>query len=111
MATERTFGHNNPTSIEDWTVSDQYHNSFLITPDCALTEAKANSQANGLPDIAVSAAQGKLLGLLAHMMNARRILEVGTLGGYVNSQYFAVKGKPADNDAKFLDDLLCKGSS
>lgn len=71
-----------PTTVEDWTRSDLYHNSFLIPHDEALEAANRNCEANGLPEIAVTAAQGKFLSLLARSMGAKRILEVGTLGGY-----------------------------
>ncbi|KAF9467221.1 O-methyltransferase family 3 protein [Collybia nuda] len=71
-----------PTSQRDWARSDTYHNSFLLTKDQALDDALKNSTANGLPEIAVSAAQGKFLMLLAKSICASRILEVGTLGGY-----------------------------
>ncbi|KIK68233.1 hypothetical protein GYMLUDRAFT_35610 [Collybiopsis luxurians FD-317 M1] len=70
------------TSIEDWTRSDVYHNSFLIPDDPVLDAVLKNSAANGLPDIAVTIAQGKLLHLQARSIQAKRILEVGTLGGY-----------------------------
>ena len=64
-----------------WTRSDIYHNSFLLRPDEALTHALKTSEEAGLPKIAVSAAQGKLLNLVAKSISAKRILEVGTLGG------------------------------
>jgi predicted O-methyltransferase YrrM len=70
-----------PTSQEDWTRSDVYHNSFLIPKDEALEKALKHSRDEGLPEIAVSAAQGKYLKLLALSIGAKRILEVGTLGG------------------------------
>jgi predicted O-methyltransferase YrrM len=70
------------TTPEDWARSDQYHNSFLLTEDEILDAALKNSSANGLPEIAVSAAQGKFLNLLASSIGAKKILEVGTLGGY-----------------------------
>ncbi|KAI5120139.1 hypothetical protein M0805_001907 [Coniferiporia weirii] len=70
------------TSPEDWAKSDEYHNGFLIPEDPVIEAAVQNSVANGLPDIAVSAAQGKFLHLLARSVGAKRILEVGTLGGY-----------------------------
>jgi predicted O-methyltransferase YrrM len=73
-----------PTSKEDWARSDMYHNSFLLAKDGVLDDALKNSTANDLPDIAVSAAQGKFLMLLAQSIGAKRILEVGTLGGLVN---------------------------
>lgn len=55
---------------------------LLVGEDPALTAALQASDAAGLPPIAVSAQQGKFLNLLATATGARRILEVGTLGGY-----------------------------
>ncbi|MFN2479560.1 MAG: O-methyltransferase [Pseudonocardiaceae bacterium] len=69
-------------SQQQWTAVDDYITSALLEPDEALDAALASSAAAGLPAIAVSPPQGKLLNLLARMMNARRILEFGTLGGY-----------------------------
>ncbi len=65
-----------------WTAVDDYLNALIIRPDAALDAAVASSRAAGLPEIAVSAPQGKLLHVLARMMGARRILEIGALGGY-----------------------------
>ncbi|CAF4188575.1 unnamed protein product [Rotaria socialis] len=70
------------TSQTDWTRSDIYHNSFLIPPNNALTAALKLSEKHGLPPYAVSEAQGKFLNLLAQSIQARRMLEIGTLGGY-----------------------------
>ena len=70
-----------PESREIWTKSELYHNSFLIPKDEALEKIAANSKANGLRNIAVSPAQGKFLNLLARSVCAKKILEVGTLGG------------------------------
>ncbi|KIJ63351.1 hypothetical protein HYDPIDRAFT_113341 [Hydnomerulius pinastri MD-312] len=67
--------------LESFTRSDLYHNSFLIREDAGLESALKNSKEKGLRDIAVSPAQGKLLKLLAQSIGAKRILEVGTLGG------------------------------
>lgn len=55
---------------------------MLVGEDPALAAALQTSDAAGLPPIAVSAQQGKFLNLLATATGARRILEVGTLGGY-----------------------------
>ncbi len=65
-----------------WTAVDDYLNQLIIQPDAALAAAREASRAARLPEIAVSAPQGKLLNLLARGMGARRILEIGTLGGY-----------------------------
>jgi len=70
-----------PETQEIWTKSDVYHNSFLIPDDEALDKIVENNKANGLRDIAVTPAQGKFLNLLARSIGAKRILEVGTLGG------------------------------
>jgi predicted O-methyltransferase YrrM len=65
-----------------WTAVDQYFNAQLIGPDAALDAALAASDAAGLPPIQVSPPQGKLLHLLARLVGARHILEIGTLAGY-----------------------------
>ena len=65
-----------------WTTVDQYFNRQLLEDDPVLTAALEASAAAGLPAIAVAANQGKMLHLMAKMAGARRILEVGTLGGY-----------------------------
>jgi predicted O-methyltransferase YrrM len=67
---------------ELWTRVDGYIERHLVPQDPALAEAIAASAAAGLPPIAVSATHGKLLHLLARLVRAARILEVGTLGGY-----------------------------
>ena len=67
---------------ELWTRVDDYIHERLVPHDSALAAAVTASAAAGLPPIAVSAAQGKMLHLLARLTPARRILEIGTLGGY-----------------------------
>ena len=67
---------------ELWTKADAYLAEQLIETDAALDAALAASREAGLPAIAVSPLQGKFLHLLARMQQPRRILEVGTLGGY-----------------------------
>lgn len=67
---------------EGWRAVDDYIGHHLLAHDPALDAALAANAAAGLPAIDVSAAQGKMLHLYARMMGARRILEVGTLGGY-----------------------------
>jgi predicted O-methyltransferase YrrM len=81
-------------SQQQWTAVDDYITSALLEPDEALDAARAASAAAGLPAIAVSPAQGKLLHLLARMINARRILEFGTLGGY--STIWLARALPPD---------------
>lgn len=67
---------------ETWVAVESYLDGLLIGADAALNAALADSAKAGLPEIAVSASQGKLLHLLAKMQGARKILEIGTLGGY-----------------------------
>ena len=61
---------------------DAFLDSTLVGEDPALSAALQASDAAGLPQIAVSCQQGKFLSLLAGAMQARRILEIGTLGGF-----------------------------
>lgn len=65
-----------------WTAVDEYIDDTLVKPDPALDAALEASRAAKLPDISVSPSQGKLLNLMVRMAGARRILEIGTLGGY-----------------------------
>ncbi|PVG02812.1 S-adenosyl-L-methionine-dependent methyltransferase [Serendipita vermifera] len=84
------------TQVADWTRSDEYHNSFLIRPDTDLQNTLLRSQESGLPDIAVSDAQGKFLNLYVKSIKAKRVIEVGTLGGY--STIWIAKALPADGE-------------
>jgi predicted O-methyltransferase YrrM len=65
-----------------WDDVDRYITETLVQPDAALETALAAAAQAGLPPISVSPAHGKLLFLLARMVRAKRILEIGTLGGY-----------------------------
>ena len=67
---------------ERWTAVDRYITDLLVGADPALEAALLDSDAAGLPPIAVTPNQGKLLELLARVQGARTILELGTLGGY-----------------------------
>jgi len=67
---------------DQWTAVDKYISDSLSLSDPALDAALAANVAAALPSIDVSPSQGKLLQLLAQMRGARRILEIGTLGGY-----------------------------
>jgi predicted O-methyltransferase YrrM len=67
---------------ERWTAVDRYITDLLVPEDAALEAALRDSAAAGLPPIAVTPNQGKLLGLLARVQGAHTILELGTLGGY-----------------------------
>lgn len=69
-------------SDRTWSQVDAYLEDRLVAEDEALSGAIRESAAAGLPAIAVSAAHGKLLHLLALSIGAKRILEIGTLGGY-----------------------------
>ena len=72
------------TSLNEqkWNDIDQFLAQALFPSDRALEAALQTSAAAGLPPIQVSACQGRFLQLLAQIQGARRILEIGTLGGY-----------------------------
>ena len=61
---------------------DAYVENLFVPPDEALEAALRDSREAGLPEINVSPNEGRLLQLFAAMLGARRILEIGTLGGY-----------------------------
>jgi predicted O-methyltransferase YrrM len=67
---------------EQWTLVDDYISASLVHSDPALDAALKDNAAAGLPPIDVAPNQGKLLHLIALTCGARRILEIGTLGGY-----------------------------
>ena len=67
---------------EGWAEVDRWVAGQLLGDDPVLDAALADNAAGGLPAIDVAPVQGKLLHLLARMVGARRILEIGTLGGY-----------------------------
>jgi predicted O-methyltransferase YrrM len=70
------------TTPDLFTAVDGYIDALFAPEDGALRSAVARSRAAGLPEIQISAGQGKFLYLLARLTGARRILELGTLGGY-----------------------------
>ncbi|MFF5429872.1 O-methyltransferase [Streptomyces griseofuscus] len=77
-----------------WDDVDDYFINTLSPDDEALRAALRENDAAGLPPIGVTAAQGKLLQLLAQVQGARAILEIGTLGGY--STIWLARALPED---------------
>jgi predicted O-methyltransferase YrrM len=73
---------------------EQYIEALFVAPDPVLERNLADADAAGLPQIQVSANQGRLLYLLAKISGARRVLEIGTLGGY--STTWLARGLPDD---------------
>ncbi len=80
---------------------DAYIDELFVPPDTALEQNLKDADAAGLPAIAISPAQGRLMYLLAKMSGARRILEVGTLGGY--STTCLARALPADGKLVTLE--------
>jgi predicted O-methyltransferase YrrM len=77
-----------------WDAVERHFDALLAPTDPALDAALAASAAAGLPSHAVTRSQGKLLQLLARMVGARAILEIGTLGGY--STIWLARALPPD---------------
>ena len=71
-----------PDSADKSVAVDAWLEAALLAPDAALEGALERNAAANLPAIDVSPLQGRLLELLVRIAGARRILEVGTLGGY-----------------------------
>lgn len=70
------------TRDETWDAVDDFIADHFLEDDLALAATLAASEAAGMPEIQVAPLQGKLLMVLASAMGARKILEIGTLGGY-----------------------------
>lgn len=79
---------------ERWAAVDRYLTELLVPSDPSLESTLRTSSEEGLPPIQVSPPQGKLLQLLARIQGTRRILEIGTLGGY--STIWLARALPPD---------------
>jgi predicted O-methyltransferase YrrM len=88
-------------SQERWTEVDDYFSDKLLLNDSVLDATLEASKAAGLPPINVSPLQGKLLMLLARMVPAHRILEIGTLAGY--STIWLARALPPDGSLITLE--------
>ena len=86
---------------ELWSAVDQYIDDELALTDPVLAAALAANTEGGLPAIDVTASQGKLLYMLARLAGARRILEIGTLGGY--STIWLARALPPDGQLITLE--------
>lgn len=86
---------------ELWNDVDHYFTRLLVQPDAALTEALDTNADAGLPPIDVSPTMGKFLMLLVQLSGARRVLEIGTLGGY--STIWLARGLPSDGRVVTLE--------
>lgn len=86
---------------EKWRQVDDYFTEQLLPSDTVLDQVLKHNEEAGLPAIDVSPSQGKMLHLLARMQGARRILEIGTLGGY--STIWLARALPADGQLITLE--------
>jgi len=89
--------------VKLWDDVDRYLSEVLVKPDAALDAALAASDAAGLPPISVSPPHGKLLWILARLLNAKRVLEIGTLAGY--STIWLARGMAADGRLVTLESV------
>ncbi|KML18889.1 methyltransferase [Bacillus sp. LK10] len=84
-----------------WGKVDEYIKDKLMAKDDVLEQTLIKNKQAGLPEIDVSPAQGKLLYLLAKTKGAKRILEIGTLGGY--STIWLARALEADGELMTLE--------
>jgi predicted O-methyltransferase YrrM len=91
-----------PEHVEPvWQRVDDYFERQLVREDDVLRHMPERNADAGLPPIAVSASQGKLVHLLIRAMNAKRVIEVGTLGGY--SGVWIAKALPSNGQLITLE--------
>lgn len=86
---------------QKWSAVDNYLVEALIPSDPILERVLANNQRAGLPAIDVAANQGQFLALLVRMTRAKRVLEIGTLGGY--STIWMARELPTDGELLTLE--------
>ena len=86
---------------QQWSAVDNYLVEALIPNDPLLSQVLENNQRAGLPAIDVAANQGQFLALLVRMTGAKRILEIGTLGGY--STIWMARELPVDGELLTLE--------
>jgi len=88
-------------SQQQWDAVDAFIAAAVLPADPVFEATLAASRAAGLPEIAVSPSQGALLHLLARLQGARRVLEVGTLGGY--STLWLARALPPDGQVVTIE--------
>ncbi len=86
---------------EIWTAVDRYIDEALGLSDEVLATTIAANADGGLPAIDVTASQGAFLNILARLAGARRILEIGTLGGF--STIWLARAVPAGGQVVTLE--------
>jgi len=84
-----------------WDAVDAFFEDTVVKADDKYAAINAATEAGGLPPIAVSACQGKQLYIFAKLVRAKRILEIGTLGGY--STTWMASALPRDGELITLE--------
>ncbi|WP_456271122.1 O-methyltransferase [Bacillus sp. AK031] len=87
--------------MNKWEQADQYFSEKLLGEDSIMESILKRNKESGLPEIDVSPNQGKFLHLLVKLNGARRILEIGTLGGY--SSVWMGRALPEDGQLVTLE--------
>jgi predicted O-methyltransferase YrrM len=67
---------------ETWKAVEDYVGALVLGHDSVLEATLRSSAEAGLPQIQVSPPEGRFLFLVAGLMGAKSVLEIGTLGGY-----------------------------
>ena len=99
---DNTTSDNLHSSSDDvWADVDRYFGSSVVRPERALESVKESSAEAGLPPYEVTASQGKFLSLLVRLGGAKRILEIGALGGY--STIWLARAIPPDGQVITLE--------
>jgi len=80
---------------------DAYIDGLFASEDAVLEKIRQRARAEGLPEIEVSAGQGKFLYLIGKLAGASRMLEIGTLGGY--STVWMARALPAGGHITTLE--------
>jgi len=86
---------------EFWAAIDHHYLDLVVEPDSRFQKILQNSREAGLPAISITSSHGSFFEILVRALGVRRILEIGTLGGFSTAWF--LRGLPPDGEIISLE--------